>query len=269
MKRTATPVTVGDPWTGLKRFTNARIALGRTGMSQPTGAHLAFQLAHAKARDAVNLPLDFDRLEQDLARGGISVVRLGSAAGNRPVYLQRPDLGRRLDTASEEKLGNLAENLPTPDIALVICDGLSSPAVANHAAPFANILVKSLAARGYGVSPACLVAQGRVAVGDPIGTILSATMTVVLVGERPGLSSPNSMGVYFTYGPKPGLTDADRNCISNIHRNGLCLEAALEKLLYLIAEADRRKLSGIHLKDDAPGRPALLPEGRKRNFLLA
>ena len=268
MKKIAPAACPPDPWQGLKRFTNARIALGRAGMSQPTGAHLAFQLAHARARDAVNVGLDFARLEAALNRSGLKTLRLASAAPDRRTYLQRPDKGRVLDGPSQIRLAGAAGRTP-PDIALVICDGLSSSAIAHHAAPFAPMLVTALSQRGYAVSPVCLVAQGRVAVGDPVGERLSARMAVVLIGERPGLSSPDSMGIYFTYGPRTGATDAERNCISNIHANGLSYEAALEKLLFLIAEADRRKLSGVRLKDDTPARLPGASHDRKKNFLLA
>ncbi len=257
-----------DLWQILKRFTNARIALGRAGMSQPTGAHLAFQLAHARARDAVNLPLDFDKLEKELEDAGLETIRLSSAAPDHHTYLQRPDKGRLLDAASQEKFAEAAGQ-SRPDIAVVICDGLSSSAIAHHAARFTRILVRALSRRSYRIAPVCLVARGRVAVGDQVGERLFARMAVVLIGERPGLSSPDSMGIYFTYGPRTGATDADRNCISNIHANGLSHEAALEKLLFLITEADRRKLSGTRLKDETP---ALLPRtshDRERNFLLA
>ena len=173
-----------------------------------------------------------------------------------------------MDAASRERLAEAAGQTPA-DIALVICDGLSSSAIEHHAARFTRMLAKALFQRGCRVAPVCLVAQGRVAVGDPVGERLLARMAVVLIGERPGLSSPDSMGIYFTYGPRTGATDADRNCISNIHANGLSHEAALEKLLFLITEADRRKLSGIRLKDDTPVRLPRTSHDREKNFLLA
>ena len=178
MKKAAAPVAAGDPWIGLKRFTTARIALGRTGMSQPTEAHLAFQLAHARARDAVNLPLDLEALEKTIVQNGMATVRLASAAADRPTFLRRPDLGRQLDAPSRKRLGELSQTISPPDIALVICDGLSSSAIKAHAAPFTKMLIQALAERAYEASPVCLVAQGRVAVGDPIGAILSANVAV-------------------------------------------------------------------------------------------
>ena len=268
MKKAATDVCTRDPWTGLKRFTNARIALGRAGTSLPTRAHMNFQLAHARARDAVTIPLDFRKLESQLIRQGLRTIQLHSQAADRQTYLQRPDKGRLLDAASTETLKRVATQPPPSDIALVIADGLSAKAGEGHAAAFASLLVAELEKNGYRTSPVCLVAQGRVAVGDPIGEILSSVMTVVLIGERPGLSSPDSLGIYFTYGPKRGRTDADRNCISNIHARGLSYDIALEKLLFLVAEADRLKLSGVRLKDDTPAHSALNQQNKRKNFLL-
>lgn len=259
MSRTHPPIPVPDPWRSLRRFTRARIALGRVGASLPTRAHLDFQRAHARARDAVRLALDFDALAAALTREGCAVLRLHSRAADRDTYLQRPDLGRLLDDASIARLRRAAERLPPPDVVPVICDGLSSMAIAGQAAAFAARLAAALAGRGLRAAPVCLVAQGRVAVGDPVGEVLAARMAVVMIGERPGLSSPDSMGIYFTYAPRTGATDADRNCISNIHAGGLSHEEALAKLLYLMAEADRRRISGVRLKDETPLRARLEP----------
>ncbi|MBI9086075.1 MAG: ethanolamine ammonia-lyase subunit EutC [Desulfobacterales bacterium] len=269
MTGTSSPIVVHDPWQTLKRFTNARIALGRAGMSLPTRAHLDFQLAHAQARDAVALPLNFQELAEKLNRRKIPSIRLQSRAPDRQTYLQRPDLGRLLDTPSEKRLADAACPNHPPDIALVIADGLSSKAIDGHAVHFADLLVSALEKRRFRCSPVCLVKEGRVAVGDHIGEILSSRMTVVLIGERPGLSSPDSMGIYFTYGPKREKTDADRNCISNIHARGLSYDIALEKLLFLIAQANRLKLSGIRLKDDTPAHHPLGQQKKGTNFLLA
>jgi len=257
-----------DPWEALKHFTPARIALGRAGMSLTTRAHLEFQLAHARARDAVKIPLDFVRLENELTQQGLQTIQLNSQAPNRPSYLQHPDKGRILDPPCAEKLDQIAGQVQSPDIAIVIADGLSSKAVERHALPFLNLLIPALHERQYILSPICLVHQGRVAVGDHVGEIFSARMITILIGERPGLSSPDSMGIYFTYGPKRGLTDAHRNCISNIHAQGLSYKMALKKLLFLIAEADRLQLSGVQLKEGIRSEVANKQHEKHQNFLL-
>jgi len=256
------PVTI-NPWQSLRRFTAARIALGRSGVSQPTAQQLAFQLDHARARDAVHLALDHEALSATLAASGMQCVSVHSAARDRQVYLQRPDLGRRLDDASREKLVGLA-GAPC-DLAIVVADGLSALAIEQNAAP----LLRSLTARldGWRISPVTIVEQGRVAIGDEIGHLLRAQMVVVLIGERPGLSSPDSLGLYLTWGPQPGLSDASRNCISNVRPAGLTCEAAAFKLHYLLSEARRRQLSGVALKDETTAESANL-EAPQRNFLL-
>jgi ethanolamine ammonia-lyase small subunit len=262
------PAVIDDPWQALKRFTNARIALGRAGMSLPTRRHLDFQLAHARARDAVTLPLNFQELAKNLDRHGIPSIQLQSRAPDRQTYLQRPDRGRLLDTDSAGALKQTAEGNRSPDVALVIADGLSSNAIDAHAVNLTARLASELTKKRLRYLPVCLVRGGRVAVGDHIGEIMSSRMTVLLIGERPGLSSPDSMGIYFTYGPKRGVSDAGRNCISNIHARGLTYDGALGKLLFLIAEADRLKRSGVRLKEDAPVHQPLKQPARGRNFLL-
>ncbi len=257
-----------DPLTILKRFTNARIALGRAGISLPVKAHLEFQLAHALAKDAVNIPLDFVSLERRLVEQGYKTLLLQTQAGDRQNYLQRPDLGRLLNPLSVQKTEQAMHQTATPDIALVIADGLSSKAIANHAVPFLSLLIPKLENLGCSLSPVCLVEHGRVAIGDPIAEIFSAEMVVVLIGERPGLSSPDSMGIYFTYHPKVGSTDAERNCISNIHGNGLDYPAAIKKLLFLINESRRIKISGVHLKDETQEDSSLQNLKKSTNFLL-
>lgn len=192
---------VTDAWHGLKRFTSARIATGRAGTSLPTRAHLDFQLCHARARDAIHIPLDVNTLTSDLERTGLEVIRLHSQAPDRPTYLQRPDLGRRLDAASAALLRQRAGDDRASDVALVVADGLSSTAVQRHAPPVLANIVSRLAEAGLRHSPVCLVEQGRVAVGDEIGELLGARMLVLLVGERPGLSAPDSLGIYFTRRP--------------------------------------------------------------------
>lgn len=244
-----TPLTAPDLWHELSRFTPARIALGRAGGSLPTQACLDFQLAHALARDAVHIPLDFERLAQALATRAYPTLILQSQAANRSVYLQRPDLGRLLNAASA---GSLNKRATAPvDVCIVVADGLSSTAVSHHAEPFLALLIPALRQHGYTVSPVCLVEHGRVAIGDAIAETFNAHLCIVLIGERPGLSSPDSLGVYFTYQAKAGVsTDADRNCISNIHSNGLDYRQALNKLMFLLDGAERLKLSGVGLKDE-------------------
>jgi ethanolamine ammonia-lyase small subunit len=262
-----------DPWQALRRFTAARIALGRTGVSQPTSAQLEFQLAHARARDAVHLALDTDALRRDIAQAwpelGACVV-LHSAAADRNVYLQRPDLGRRLAPDARAALAALrdpaAPGQPC-DVAFVVADGLSALAVAQNAAPFLQALRARLAAEQWTVAPPVIVLQGRVAVGDEVGELLGAKLVVVLIGERPGLSSPDSMGLYVTWAPSVGLTDERRNCISNVRPAGQSCEDAAARLHYLLTQARARGLTGVALKDETDGAVELDREG-KPDFLL-
>ena len=206
-----------NPWLELRRLTPARIALGRTGTSLPTGAQLDFQFAHAQARDAVHLAFDHAGLREQLSARGRDSLLLHSAAADRHSYLQRPDLGRRLHDDSAQRLREHAQANPGGvDLAIVVADGLSALAVHRHTLPFLARLEEQSAADGWSTSPVVLVEQGRVAVADEVGELLRAKMTVILIGERPGLSSPDSLGLYFTYNPKVGLTDAYRNCISNV-----------------------------------------------------
>jgi ethanolamine ammonia-lyase small subunit len=261
-----------NPWQALRQFTPARIALGHTGVSQPTGAQLEFQLAHARARDAVHLALDAEGLARALAAAWPEAppgLLLHSAAANREVYLQRPDLGRRLDPPSRALLAARrggADDRPC-DLGLVIADGLSALAVAQNAAPFLGALRARLAAQRWALAPPAIVEQGRVAIGDEIGELLGAQIVVVLIGERPGLSSPDSMGLYITWAPRVGLTDESRNCISNVRPAGLGYDDAADKLHYLLEEARRRQLTGIGLKDESKGTGALADSGG-RTFLL-
>jgi ethanolamine ammonia-lyase small subunit len=259
----ANDIVVANPWRSLTRFTAARIALGRTGVSQPTDAQLAFQLAHARARDAVHLALDHEALAEKLsAAAGLPCVSLHSAAENRHVYLQRPDLGRKLDQASRRMLA-----AGRYDLTFVIADGLSALAIEQNAAPFLRAMMERLSAEQWHIAPLAIVRQGRVAVGDEIAHLLGARMVVVLIGERPGLSSPDSMGLYLTWAPQPGLTDAGRNCISNVRPAGLTCEAAAFKLHYLLSESRKRQLSGVALKDETADESAPV-EAPQRNFLL-
>jgi len=259
-------------WLELRRLTPARIALGRTGTSMPTAAQLDFQLAHAQARDAVHLPFDHVALSEQLNAKSRETLLLHSAAADRDSYLQRPDKGRRLDEASAQSLRDYAAAHPGGiDVAVIVADGLSSLAVHRHTVPFLERMEELASAEGWTLSPVILVEQGRVAVGDEIGELLGAKMSVVLIGERPGLSSPDSLGLYFTYAPKIGLNDAHRNCISNVRLEGLSYGMAAHRLLYLMREACKRQLSGVNLKDEAQLHSLETDEplNTKGNFLLA
>jgi len=223
----------------LKQFTPARVGLGRTGHSLPTAELLRFQLDHARARDAVYEELDPRSL-------GLPHVLLHSAAPDRATYLRRPDLGRQL---SEPSRALLAKG--DYDAALVIADGLSAPAVHRHAVPLLEALRGLLGEEDWKLAPVTVVLQGRVAIGDEIGERLGARLVAVLIGERPGLTSPDSLGIYLTWNPRPGRTDAERNCISNVRTEGIGYTLAARKLHFLMCEARLRKLSGVPLKEDA------------------
>jgi len=246
-----------EPWDALRRFTDARIALGRAGHSLPTQPHLEFQLAHAQARDAVHLPFDAATLASDLTQIGHSTVLLQSAATDRNVYLQRPDLGRRLNEPSRQRLTGLTSARPVAaplDLAIVVADGLSARAVHENAAPLIAALSARLqldAGQPWSLAPVALVEYGRVAVADEVGQLLGARAVVILLGERPGLSSPDSMGIYLSWSPRVGLNDAQRNCISNVRPAGLSIEAAAHKLHYLLQRARELRLTGVDLKDDS------------------
>jgi ethanolamine ammonia-lyase small subunit len=238
-----------DPLSLLKEFTAARIGIGRTGASIPLKQSLVFKLAHAHARDAVYSELDVDKLSVDLKQFDLPVLQLHSQAAYREQYLQRPDLGRQLN---EEFIGQLNDHtVKGIDIVIIIADGLSAAAVNSNAVSLLKILIPQLQFAGLKLAPVCLVKQGRVAIADDIGTHLNARLSLMLIGERPGLSSADSMGAYLTFNPRPGLTDESRNCISNIRPHGLTFKPAAKKIFYLIQEAFRRKLSGVGLKDNA------------------
>jgi ethanolamine ammonia-lyase small subunit len=265
-------LVVDNPWQRLRQYTPARIALGRAGVSLPTRPLLEFQFAHARARDAVHFPFDKAALQGELTRQGYEVIVLHSAAANRHVYLQRPDLGRRLDDDSRRRLEDRrhlgkarAEAVCEYDAALVIADGLSAFAIHQNAVPFLEVMMAELGGKAWQLAPIVLVEQGRVAIGDEIGELLGARMVAMLIGERPGLSSPDSLGIYLTYQPRVGLTDANRNCISNVRDGGLSLGAASHKLSYLMREARRRRLSGVMLKDEAE---VPLATTHRKNFLI-
>jgi len=238
----------------LRALTPARVGLGRTGVSLGTRDLLDFQLAHAQARDAVHARLDSAALAAEIGSGIRSeALRLHSSASNRAEYLQRPDLGRRLNEAS---LALLSEQpADEVDLAVVIADGLSALAVERHAAPLLQELLPLL--ETWNLAPITIVEQGRVAIADQIGAALNAQISVILIGERPGLSSPDSLGAYITWDPRPGRTDAERNCISNIRAEGLGYAQAAAQLGYYLTEARRRRLTGVALKEETN----LLKEG--------
>lgn len=238
------PARVAD----LRSLTPARVALGRSGASLPLREVLRFGLAHAQARDAVHEPFRPDEVEAGLKGLGLETLRVASAAETRADYLRRPDHGRMLSPDSSDAL---AGHRGSFDLALVVADGLSSTAVHRNAAPFIAALLPHLSRLGLSVAPVVLASQARVALGDEVGAALGARMVVVLVGERPGLSSPDSLGLYLTFAPRAGLSDADRNCISNVRDGGLSPAAAAFKLAWLIAESFRRGLSGVALKDES------------------
>ncbi|MCE0495596.1 ethanolamine ammonia-lyase subunit EutC [Vibrio salinus] len=247
-----------DPWATLKQFTNARIGIGRVGTSIPTEELLRFQLSHARAMDAVHVPLDVDALCEQFSQAPIlqpllPAVRLHSEARDRMEYLQRPDLGRKLDEASIYKVQQLRDDTRSQyDVAFVIADGLSSYAISNHAKPFLELMVKTLnddPKRDWNIAPVFIVEQGRVAVGDDVCETLNAKEVVLMVGERPGLSSPDSMGLYITWQAVRGNEESLRNCISNIRPEGLKYPNAVHKCFYLLSESQRIELTGVGLKD--------------------
>ena len=237
-----------DPWTALGKFTPARIALGRAGVSIPYKETLSFKLAHAFARDAV-----FAKMDKELLVDGVKDLQhplliLHSKAANRGQFLQRPDMGRRLD---ENSISAIQVYTGPYDVCINIADGLSANAINHHVIPVLRILVPALISSGMTVAPICIIEEGRVAISDETGQMLNSKLSIILIGERPGLSSPDSLGVYLTYHPEVGNTDANRNCISNIGPNGLSYQAAADKILYLIKESIRLKLSGVLLKDSS------------------
>ncbi len=230
-------------WIDLRRFTPARVALGRVGNGLPTSAHLDFQAAHAAARDAVHTPLDVATLLADLEATGLPGIAVRSEAPDRRTYLLRADLGRRLrDHAAIPSLPGA--------MLFVICDGLSATAVQRHAVTVLRHVVPRLSGA---VAPIIVAEQGRVALGDTIGEAMGAEAVAVLIGERPGLSAADSLGIYLTWQPHRGRTDAERNCISNVRPEGLPPEAAGDKLLWLIGAMRRVRLTGVALKDEQPG----------------
>ena len=240
---------IDDPWSHLARLTPARIALGHTGCALPTREVLKFALAHARARDAVHTRFDVERIQEAIRAAGFETLTVVSAAASREIYLRRPDLGRRLSSASRAMLET--RRGPEVDLVVVVADGLSAAAVHAQAVSLIAALRPLIAQVGWRAAPIVLACEARVALGDEIGALLKARAVAVLVGERPGLSSPDSLGVYLTFAPKIGRTDAERNCVSNIRQEGLAPEAAAVRVTWLLREALRRQLSGIALKDES------------------
>jgi len=237
-----------DPWFFLAGRTAARIARGRAGASLPTREVLAFDLAHALARDAVHAHVDRARLARELAALGLATVEVESQAVDRQTFLREPDAGRRLSKASAARLAEIAARC---DVAVMVGDGLSAAAVDAHAAGLLAAFVPHVKRLGLRMAPIVLAAGARVALGDVVGTALGARLAIVVIGERPGLSAADSLGVYITYDPRPGRNDAERNCISNIRSEGLPPVAAAAKLAWLVDAALGRSLTGVALKDES------------------
>jgi ethanolamine ammonia-lyase small subunit len=256
------------PHTGesLQRYTSARVSLGHSGPAIPLREHLRFQLDHALARDAVHMQLDVTTMLHALRHREMDCLALHSAvpsapADNRQLYLRRPDLGRILHSDSRETLRNSAAGTAKdPDTVFVIADGLSALAVERHAVPLLDCFFNTTPIDQRRVGPVCVVSQGRVAIADEIGADLHANLSVVLIGERPGLSAPDSLGVYITWKPRPGRTDAERNCISNIRQEGLSYADAAQRMHFYIAEARRLQTTGVTLKEGQSSSLPLTPE---------
>lgn len=243
-------------WTDLRRFTPARVGLGRAGSGLPTSPHLAFQAAHAAARDAVHAELDVPSLRTAIEAAGFEAVEATSAAPDRRTYLMRPDLGRRLSS------GQAARLPPAPGaVVFIVADGLSAVSVQRHAPALLGLVGPALQTCA---APVVVARQARVALGDEIGAAMGASAVVVLIGERPGLSAADSLSAYLTWDPRPGRTDAERNCISNIRPDGFPLEPAARKILWLLDAMRTLRLSGVALKDEEPSPPPAIevqPDG--------
>jgi ethanolamine ammonia-lyase small subunit len=235
----------------LRELTPARVALGRAGSSMPTAAMLDFTLAHARARDAVHAAFDVAAIVSGLGNLGLEAVAVHSRAKNRQDYLRRPDLGRTLDTESQHRLASRSGGACR--LAIVIGDGLSPTAVNAHAIRVVRSLIPRLASDAIEIGHAVVATGARVALGDEIGTILGARMMMMLIGERPGLSAPHSLGAYLTFAPSPGVTDSERNCVSNIHGAGLAADDAAFRIAWLIREGLARGITGVALKDESGG----------------
>ena len=255
MENTALPSPVlandagRDPWVGLRRYTAARIALGRTGGSQRMGTVLDFRLSHARARDAVMAPFDLEGMSARLKAGGLAVQRIATAVTDKKTYLVRPDLGRRLAERSRAELQALAPSWDRRDLVIIVSDGLAAQAAESHAVETATRLAEYLTVAGWTLYPILLAPFGRVKLQDEVGELLGARHALMLLGERPGLGTPDSLGAYLTHHPRASCTDADRNCVSNIRPEGLPPAAAARKLAHLLIESARLGVSGVALKD--------------------
>jgi len=243
-------IVTRDAWRELRAKTPARIALGRAGTSLPTIEGLNFKSAHAAARDAVHASFDAERLAGEIAELGVPTIVLASAAADKGDYLRHPDRGRQLAAASRDKLQAMIPSGRDFDLSIIVSDGLSALAAERQAVPLLALLLPLLVADGWRLAPIAVVRFGRVALQDEIGSICRAQVGLTLIGERPGLGTPDSLGGYLVYGPASGNTDANRNCVSNIHTQGLSFAAAADTLHYLLTEARRRQGSGIELKDE-------------------
>ena len=238
-----------DSWRALSKFTSARIALGRSGGSWRTETLLDFRLSHARARDAVLKPFQWEALDEELRRGGIETFHLTADASDRQIYLKRPDLGRRLSAASRQHLQEQCAKWGRRDLAVLVSDGLSALAAESQVVATVVSLLPILIQAGWTIFPIFVVPFARVKLQDEVGAILQARHTLMLLGERPGLGSADSLGAYLTYQPGPDKTDADRNCVSNIRAGGLPPKQAAEKLARLLIESARLQISGVALKD--------------------
>jgi ethanolamine ammonia-lyase small subunit len=239
-----------DPWRALTKFTAARIALGRAGGSWRTETLLDFRLAHARARDAVRKNFQWDAVEAELGRAGIATGHLATDATDRQTFLQRPDLGRRLSADSRQWLESNRPAWGRRDLAILVSDGLSALAAERQAVPVLARLWRILGEAGWRCFPVFIVPFARVKLQDEVGGMLAARHALMLLGERPGLGSPDSLGAYFTYHPRAERSDADRNCVSNIREEGLPPAEAAERLARLLLESEQRKISGVALKVD-------------------
>jgi ethanolamine ammonia-lyase small subunit len=238
----------------LRHLTPARVGLGRAGASLSTQALLEFTLDHARARDAVHAELDISTIAAGLDVLGLRALQVSSCAQTRKEYLRRPDLGRKLDAASQDLLASSRRG--PCNLAVIIGDGLSPSAVNVHAVELVRCLVAVLASGGIELGPVVIASGARVALGDEISALLGARMAAMLIGERPGLSAPHSLGAYLTFAPKAGCTDAMRNCVSNIHSSGLSYDEAAFKIAWLVREGLARGVTGVALKDESGGQPA-------------
>ncbi len=276
-------VVIQNPWHRLREFTSARIALGRSGTSVPTSELLKFQLDHAKAMDAVHCDLDTDRLLASLCSSYLTLQHtpeppmvLESEVSDRLMYLQRPDLGRRLSSKSWRELKSVKKELnQDTDLVIAIADGLSSVAIQTHAIPVVNQLLSMLSEddeHRWNLAPIVIIKQGRVAAGDDVAECLNAKMVLLLIGERPGLTSPDSMGMYLTWGARRGSRDSERNCISNVRPEGQPYEETCHRAMYLLKEARKLQLSGVGLKDRSSmdeGSPESVEDNASENFLIS